>query len=435
MDKVHGCRANTNHVYGCLEQPIGKKLIWKMVSDNSICYRVNVVVCPVPGCKYMSSSLKALVSHVEHSHRSFDEERNEIGWFWSTILAHVKVHNRIPTCMDILRPRDGFICSRCNLCWSSDPKGIKSHAKKEHADATTEGTRMFHSRITCTSIVNLSLDEDTSSRIARDINLYRDARLANRIVIDQERNNLIEEEGIPNPSQIDAARLRRTREDNRRIRLLRDQQLRNLFQGLDHNGETSTAPEERTSIPDETPNNDITADDISRLSNLSREALLHVAQTWSAVCNEMEEHILSLPKSWGANKKKLSASIPSLFEDKITPLIDVCEPKNERPDDENFYILEGCLAKINMMIRKEIQDTLKISDNMMLNRRRLVVRDNTGVDDVRSLESDVHLMSKFAFKLQKMFNLHKKIKKSQKLHNLYNVLMEDVMKAFPRLPL
>lgn len=87
-----------------------------------------------------------------------------------------------------------------------------------------------------------------------------------------------------------------------------------------------------------------------------------------------------------------------------------------------------------MMIRKEIQDTLKISDNMMLNRRRLVVRDNSGVDDMRSLESDVHLMSKFAFKLQKMFNLHKKIQKSQKLHNLFNVLLEDVLKAFPKLP-
>lgn len=80
---------------------------------------------------------------------------------------------------------------------------------------------------------------------------------------------------------------------------------------------------------------------ISRLKRLSRVKLLRLARSWSDECDMQESQMVSLPKAWGANKKKLTAVLPDISNKVIVPLIEICRPVTERPNDDNFYICEG----------------------------------------------------------------------------------------------
>ena len=429
MNKVHGTKPMKNHLYGCIKTLIGKDLIWLIrnetnANDEAV-YRDNVFVCLAPNCKYFTCSHKAMCSHIAHKHSKLEESINTIGWFWTSILEYTKVFDEIPSCLDILSMKEGFLCNQCKTVWGSDSKGILNHARKQHGATNIEGYQQIYDRIKCYPTMYMNL-EDRREQVDRSLKEYQDLMFNQRNVTENERMIIRETPFITNNEQ----------EINIRERHIREEARRNIYnqnaRRMNGNRVVRTEPDENPVVNINIQNlaNDFNLDIMSKLN---REQLLELARIWTDINNEQESQFVSLPKIWGKNRRKINSRIKNLFKDKIEPLIKICKPLKDRPKDENYYIWEGCLSKINLLIREELRDALKITMNKMLNRTNTVVRGIEEREKAREVETETHNLCKLVAILWKIYDLMHK-PNTQTHQNIIVKLQEKVIKTIHFLP-
>ena len=324
MNKMHGIKPDKNHLYGCIRELVGKDLIWLILNttiahDNDM-FRDNVFVCPLPNCKYFTNIHKSLISHIIHKHPEFEESINTIGWFWATIITYTKTNDKIPSGLDILSPREGYICKYCKICWSSDPKGILNHAKKQHELTNIEGDQLVYNRIKCYSAICTDL-QDRMERVNNDLNEYQDLIFAQRNITERERLNIRDTQIVLNQEQAVTIRERQSREERRRNIIERNLQIEEANQANSvQRTQTPINPDLIVSpiIHNFDPQSLANSFDINKLSKLNREQLLEVTRFWTDLNNEQESQFVSLPKIWGKNKRKIKAKISNLFKDKTS---------------------------------------------------------------------------------------------------------------------
>lgn len=378
MKDIHATAAHSNHIAHTISLLIDRPNIWefKQREDNQdkINYRANVWICPFPKCNYFTSSNSALFSHIAHGHKQFNIDKNSFGWIWSTILAHIKINNRNPSCVDIMKPHNGFICPICSLCWAKDRKSVNSHCSKKHVITSIEGQFDKAIAVSCSSLMNKQLNEDEIHEAENQISLFEETFEHAKTIEAEERTRSLDLSAVEERNQ-DTNRRRRS-EDQRRLNRIRDERLSEEYGNLSsqRNGITPEriviAHQDHDHEP--TNNRDSTLPNTNRdrrsYLNNTREELLVRARGWITKCAEHEDQIISFPKIWGKNKSAVENLINEAFTHEISLLLDKCCPDSIHPVDENFYLFEGCLSKINLILRRCIRDALHITLDSSLRR-------------------------------------------------------------------
>ena len=352
--------AAVEFVYNC-------KLRWEIIDDDfpSDLPKFRIIhKCPVADCNYIVNNASALACHIKHNHQDLDVLRREIGLLWAAICCHAKHKNKLLTGNDLFHNVSGCLCMRCKHFIGQDKKKVQQHTKSSHPAANVEGSRRYFMNISLNARwLDVDLDDDVISQSNKDIaDAVRDLSTHSHNV-EIERDLPIEPEG-DNPDHAAAMVNRRSREQ--RLRARRRNGILIVNEGM---------PEERlhalngNSVADTTAqSND---DDIQSISPPTSEiqedlsSFLDKTISWINKCKEENDGIVYLPKIWGERIQKIRKKISNVFEGKISILIDkftylTSNKSLVLSDDDRLLLWNGVLAKIFLILRKEIRGALHI---------------------------------------------------------------------------
>ena len=146
-----------------------------------------------------------------------------------------------------------------------------------------------------------------------------------------------------------------------------------------HNGQDNTSESDnqnRADSEEEVIEVENRSEEYSENEEDDYEIFYEKTKEWHRRCMMEDENFVHLPKIWGEKLNKIRKKMTNIFEGKITNLLDRFEnimnkQKNKISEEEEFYMFEGVLSKIYLIIRKEIRKTLRIPKHLKKSRKHL----------------------------------------------------------------
>ena len=338
-----------------VEHIVGKRLRWHMESpdlpEDSPKYR-QIFVCPIRGCKYLTSNQNSLSSHISGSHLELTALQNEVGPFWSMLIMHAKGHQELLKAKDIFNVRSALCCKECLEYIGCDRTSVKQHINRTHPSSNVEGHR---ERVIELTVKPKWLDSDTEeeeiSIADSDYTKAKATREGARADSRRERLQPV----IPREDEtVDLA----TRERRRR----REENIhRQHEEGMIRGNETRPAPrlhqeqeQPATSSSSEEPD----IQNVNQNEDATLRQSLLKAQNWKTKCIEENKEFVNLPKLWGDKLKSNRDRFVTVFETEIKELLIWFEKAYAAARAENLdkhsrmLICDGMLAKIILILRK-----------------------------------------------------------------------------------
>ena len=371
VDRVH----HTNPIETChnavVAKIIGRSHIWKLEKEgNEDTIIESVYTCTVEGCNYFTNCRRNYLSHLR-SHKQLQDLVAKFGFFWGPIIHGAKC-GRMIKASDIFRDREGYGCPYCDNYFTSSSCGFTQHMSKLHPQHRVEGAHPPDPiRIKLKTLISQEIVDDELSQLRRNrtnSHLTPHSESVNDSVTSQIDN------ASPNQSQVSDS----------------TPDVLSIPANAEASNVQSAEVAERSYH--ESIDDDVTYD---------KDELLRKASKWLRKCDEEEENGVSLPRLKLRQRKRVFEPLRNLFETKITKLIKYI--KFQDCDDDDWFITEGILARISLLVRKCIRTSLRIPIN------------NTKKKKVRNRDLEYNRSS---LAVKKIFELTELCDLLEKLHDI-----------------
>ena len=346
VDRVH----HTNPIETChnavIAKIIGRSHIWRLEKEgNEDTIIESVYTCTVEGCNYFTNCRRNYLSHLR-SHKQLQNLVAKFGFFWGPIIYGAKC-GRMIKASDVFRDREGFGCPYCDDYFTSSSCGFTQHVSKLHPQHKVEGAQSPSPiRVKLRTLISQEVVDDELTQMVHRISLPSSTGSASQSQHHQEASSGSVSVPVSHSHSHSSST---SQSDTQSTDILGNDNASVNMSDVD-------APPITDSHTDHNPSQRITHED-----------LLRKAAHWLRKCDDEESQGISLPRLNRRYRRRIIGPIKLLFETKVKELINLIRTDSDDKDD--WFITQGILARISLLIRKTIRTSLRIPFSYTSKRR------------------------------------------------------------------